>query len=454
MVNVQVTDAPQSPLGLRMTPLTAADRSRAKRIDSWTRAIAEESARRAGMTLRDWLSQVLIQDTALRQAESPLDELQASLPAPEAGESAQLAALERFTALVDAFCAEPESDAVGRAPAVAAAAVSPLDELADDGIEPFLAGLVAQLDAVRDEMAAKIEQGAARRLDAIERSLQQMSGYVEASDTVANEDTPNAVAAELDDQPAAAVKHLGLEVARVVEAVDARFARIDVEIAQMIDGFAARIAAFEQRDAALADDRPDATPAAPAAMVFGPPLPPAAPADAAPFSAFPFTVEPPLAPTALGDPEAASDFNLAISDDDWAEDLGAWPDAAPEAPPALAAVAAEAMDPIAEPEGDPSALANSPIRPWPGPRTDRPSPRRASRLRAALMVVGGGAGLGIAVAACLLVLTGSIGAPMERQVAASGLAAKPSHLRVREAPVQFLTVTISPKPAPSSANQP
>jgi hypothetical protein len=70
------------------------------------------------------------------------------------------------------------------------------------------------------------------------------------------------------------------------------------------------------------------------------------------------------------------------------------------------------------------------------------------------MVVGGGAGLGMAVAACLLVLTGSIGAPMERQVAASGSAAKPSHLRVREAPVQFLTVTISPKPAPSSANQP
>ncbi|HXQ17846.1 MAG TPA: hypothetical protein VN814_24770 [Caulobacteraceae bacterium] len=412
------------------------------------------------MTLGDWLNQILIQDAAFAFAEAlPLEPF-AGLPPPDAGENAQLAAVERFTAVVDAFCAEPLSDCVAeeRPSAAAAEAVSPLDDLPDDGIEPFLAGLVAQLDAVRDEMAAKIEQGAARRLDAIERSLQQMCGYIEASDTaleplpVAVEATPDTASAEHDHHPGAAVKQLGLEVARVVEVVDARFARIDVEIAQMIDGFAGRIAAFEQRDAALAaGDMLGAPSAASAEIVFGPPRPPAAPADAVLFTPLAFTVAPPLALTVLGEREASDDFDLAIPDDDWAEDLGAWPElvAAAEAPPEPAPVAAEAIDPIAERDGDPSALANSPILPWPGARTDRPSPRRASRLRTALVVVGGGAGLGIAVAACLLVLSGSIGAPLERQVvAANGSAAKPSHLRTRQAPVELMTVTVSPKPAP------
>jgi hypothetical protein len=433
--------------------LTAADRSRATRIDSWTRAIAEESARRAGITLGDWLNQVLIQDTAFRQPESPHLAQLAALPPLEPDESVQLAALERFAAVVEAYCAEPELTAVVEAPpppVAPAEAVSPLEGFADDGIEPFLAGLVAQLDAVRDEMAAKIEQGAGRRLDSIERTLEQMCGYIEASDQAADvtpeplavtaEDTPYVAVADLDHQPVAAVKQLGLEVARAVEIVDARFARIDAEITEMIDGFAARLAAFERRDAALAAE---ATPPAPA-EVFGPPLPPAGPADAVPFTPPAFTVAP-----LLSSAVAADDFDLAIPDDDWPEDLGVWPDAAGEmlaaadAPPALAPVAAAATD------DDASALGKSPVLPWPGTRTERPSPRRASRLRTALMVAGGGAGLGMAVAACLLVLSGSLGAPLERQVvAANGPAAKPSHLRTREAPVELMTVTVARKPAP------
>ena len=356
--------------------MTAADPSCAKRIDSSTRALAEESARLAGVTLRDWLNEVVIQDAAFRQAESRQLE--------------QLAAAERL--------AEPVSLRAG---------------LPDDGIEPFLASLVAQLDAVRDEMASKIEEGA------VQRSLRQTSSSVEVSDAALEplpatvEDTSDTAPAPLD--PAAAVKQLGVEVARVVEIVDARLARMEVAIADLINRFPGRIDAFEPGyPAAAADDMPVAS------------------------------VE-----------LAADEFDPAIPDDDWAEDLGVSPVATDErvavaeTSPQLAPVADEATDPIAQPDGDPSALASSPILPRSRPRTERPSPRRASRVRTTLMVVGGGAGLGLGVAACLLVLSGSIGgSPARSVVAAHAPAARPSHLSARSAPVEFMTVAASAKPAP------
>jgi len=74
--------------------------------------------------------------------------------------------------------------------------------------------------------------------------------------------------------------------------------------------------------------------------------------------------------------------------------------------------------------------------------------RRGLGLQVAATVVGG-AGLGLAAAAYLLVTSDSSGASLEhRFVAASATPTQQLHLRTREAPVELMAVTVSHKPTP------
>jgi localization factor PodJL len=294
--------------------LTLAAPSRVKGIDPRTREIAEDHARRAGLTLREWLGQVIVQDSAHSEPE-PLDperevetrewstnrveaaEHRAMLAiggmapsiaaALEKSERAQIAAAARFDGMIDALCnAETHaSNAVsdlrhehGQAhqgpDQVEARAAETLrrlrrlledagqrlssaanawsqDQSSDLGIEQIAASLSAEAEAVRADMAARARETADCRFERIERTLEQIAG--------------DQAAEALGHRPARTIERLGGEVARIIEVVDLRLARNEVaaaqeraklrtEIAQIVEQLNERIADAERRGAVAAPD--------------------------------------------------------------------------------------------------------------------------------------------------------------------------------------------------------
>jgi hypothetical protein len=396
--------------------LTAELQSSVRTIDAHTRAIAEDYARRAGMTLHQWLILVLAQNETDFEG-------------------------ERFDpALADELVWSSEAETPD---AFARAEVDwqpPQDEFElDDDDEPFLADLLARLDAVRDEMAAKIQDSATRRLDRIERELIAMCGHIEAEQAADVADQPAAESAA-DDGGRQAARRLALEVARIVEAVEARFARIDVdgaaqmatlrgEIAQTIDGLAARINHFEQRDglgAAANENKPS----------LG-----LSEADLGP------SIDIQEAAEAIS---AGVDLALA---DDWAES-----DWLEEAEPVSATVdtepapitAADATEHIAgQAAALPSGEEERRVSAWPETQPRARLRRPLSGLRAAIALVGGGvAGFSVAAAACLIVASPSLRALAPQHMIAAAVPAKPAPMRAREAPPTFAVLDVSPKPSP------
>ncbi len=346
MVNRQVTRGSQAALDFDgVSRLTATVQSSSGNIDAWTRAYAEDQARRAGLPLRDWLHQFVAQETGRSEGpslERELDRTPAPLsldaaiephaefagavggwdsPAgfaysPELDDAFALAAtpstalapsavvaldcveatgVARFDQFADPVCADRSADllvetgpsgaVVDELPERSVAAPTPPEALAeatataeqpqDRDIEQALDGLAAQVDAIRDQLSARMRQESARRLDGIERALRQIRQEVEATDTSDDSGAacftgtmaaPQHGEAPLTPfRPAEAIEDASVEVARLVDAVNRGFERSEAicaeqmadlrgVIVQMFEGLAARIDNLEQRSSGAATE--------------------------------------------------------------------------------------------------------------------------------------------------------------------------------------------------------
>ncbi len=314
-----------------MIRLTSAIRSSPKSIDSLTREIATARARQAGVTLREWLEQVVSLESLDQELSrgcarwdgqsragceanevTPIEMTKPALRLVQSGDpqaettGPQMAAVARLAGIFGTICADPpeivdpQADAHCTVPARArdieptegeaseswaandSAAdtrrrfdassedlgarlprtdeIGPQDMSFDGGTDQFLEGFLAQIDDMRAALATRVRDGTARRLDHIERTLHQMCADAGKAKQLALEaagpfaERPGA-AAHLKDRPSAAVEQLGAQVIRIVEAVEARFARDEVagaqqlaelraEISQLIEGLAAQISDF------------------------------------------------------------------------------------------------------------------------------------------------------------------------------------------------------------------
>jgi hypothetical protein len=218
--------------------LTAAIQSKPEDVDAWTRAFAEEQARRAGLTVREWLDRFVVEQA-------------------DRAESASLAA-------------EADDDLT--------LAVEPSPE-----VERVLERQLAQLDVADAPAPAEASDDPAMRLGDIESALQQIREDIHAAEpgpAIAGEplaptgtETPPG---ELPRSSIGAIEGLSLEFARLAEMVHCGLERFETitarevaelrgEVAQLFDGLAARVDTVERRsigplDADLGDalDEPGA----------------------------------------------------------------------------------------------------------------------------------------------------------------------------------------------------
>jgi hypothetical protein len=252
--------------------MTAAVRSSTEDTDFWAPTDPEGHAERAGMSLHERLSRTVVRGRAGLQGESPFGDLD---DAPT--ESAQSVAMARFTEVVDALRGEFSP---GDVAAIAAARpagdeccpdglsfrdeTGRQDQLTDEAIEQVESGQLAQVEPITNEIAA-------RPADDIQHALLQVREQIQAME----QSSERRAVERLAESPAEARRHLtpefksagtarqlGVEIARIVDVMEARFERIEVanakrvadlgaeirqEIAQMIDALAARVSDLEPR---------------------------------------------------------------------------------------------------------------------------------------------------------------------------------------------------------------
>jgi len=451
--------------------LTAVLTSESKVIDARVREIAEQHAQEAGMSLREWLGQIIVQDVA-RGHESAFggspdalavapaaQALARAIAGLETAERAHIAAVDRFSDIVNVVCTDSWLDDVPETPDLSAvndmeAGETPIVEMAigdtDDDAEiesevgTFLADLLTQVDGLRMEIAAKVEENAARRLDRVGRTLEEMRAYIEAADQELDQAGAGGMD-EGDDVSAAAVKQLAAEVARFIEVVDARFQRTDDvgagqlselrgEIGMRIEELVARIADCERR---VMQDDADIDGLAPPAIAL----------DAGDELTFDFTE---LAHDGIDD-----DAELDLADEALAEEELAAADDEPTGDTHEGRLTLVATNGIADDGGAesvaspdwsaPPARRRRSLFPWRKSRRAEPGRARTSGARSSLIALTLGAMLGLAAGGYLATPPGAAGALPARVVAALGLTeAKPLPLRTREAPT-FAVVTVSPK---------
>ena len=146
------------------------------------------------------------------------------------------------------------------------------------GLEQLAASLSARVDAVRAEMTEKIREAADGRFDRMERTLNEMTGHVEAAErrsanaiekmgheVLRMADTLGHRVQDVENRSADAIEQVGGEVARMASAMENRLARSDEsgaqaleklggEIARITERLAERIANAERRSAQAMDD--------------------------------------------------------------------------------------------------------------------------------------------------------------------------------------------------------
>ncbi len=149
---------------------------------------------------------------------------------------------------------------------------------ADHSLEQLAASLSARVDAARAEMAEKIRTAADGRMDRVERTLQEMTGHVQAAERRSAEAIEkmghevlrmaDALGRKVDDvehRAAEAIDQVGGKVARMAEAMDNRLTRSDIagaqaleklgaEISRITDRLAERIGDADRRSAQAIDD--------------------------------------------------------------------------------------------------------------------------------------------------------------------------------------------------------
>jgi len=229
--------------------LTTAVQSDAADIDNWTRTFAEDQAARAGLSVREWIEQFVARETTPRGGEET--------PENQTGH-AESSLDDRELIASDPEIADPPEE-LRPEPAAIEVCASPSDTpdcdqttyASQDEIEQVLDGLLAQVDVVRAQLSAKIREDSARRLDGIERALRGMRDQIQAAEHGGEvRDTPSPGSSPAIETPF-------LDIARVVEAVDCGFERIEAvganQIAElragietMFDALAARIDNLER----------------------------------------------------------------------------------------------------------------------------------------------------------------------------------------------------------------
>jgi hypothetical protein len=448
-----------------MIPLTAVLTSESKVIDARIREVAEQHAREAGMSLREWLGQIIMQDAVRGWDGPPGGSIDALAIAPsaqalaraiaglETAERAHMAAVDRFSDMVNAVCADswPEvADEPSAAPASAGdlevaeatSADAAIAEAAEESAEleaevgTFLTGLLTHVDGLRMEIAAKVEANAARRLDRVGRTLEEMRNYIEAAE---QELDGSSGMLEGDDVSAAAVKQLAAEVARFIAVVDARFQRTDVagagqmselrgEIAMRIDELVARIADCERR-VGPTDADIDGGPAATTALQSSEDM------------TFDFTE---LAHDAVDDYAELEYADEGLAEEELAQET-VTPRLTLVASDGVAEAAPESLD---TPEwSPPPARRRRSLFGWRGSLPTESRRARTSNTGSALIALSLGAMLGLVTGGYLATPPGTLSAAPARVLAALGLSeARPLPLRTREAPT-FAVVTVSPKPS-------
>ena len=162
------------------------------------------------------------------------------------------------------------------------AAEAKLDGRASDGgLEQIAANLSASVDAARLEMTEKIRASADGRFDRMERTLQEMTGHVQAAERRSADaiermghevlrmaDVLSRKVQNAEDRSAEAIEHVGGEMSRIANAMETRLARVDGagaqaleklggEIARITERLSERIADAERRSAQAIDDVSD-----------------------------------------------------------------------------------------------------------------------------------------------------------------------------------------------------
>ena len=148
----------------------------------------------------------------------------------------------------------------------------------DSGLEQLAATLSARIEDSRAEMAEKIRQSADGRVDRMERTLQDMTGHVQAAERRSAQavermghevlrmaDTLARKVKDVETRSAEAIEQVGGEVARIADVMESRLAQADSvgaqaleklggEIARITERLAERIGNAERRSAQAIDD--------------------------------------------------------------------------------------------------------------------------------------------------------------------------------------------------------
>ena len=148
----------------------------------------------------------------------------------------------------------------------------------DVGLEQLAATMSARVDAARVEMAEKIRATADTRFERMERTIEEMTGHVQAAErrsasaiermgheVLRMADTLNRKVETAESRSTAAIEQVGGEVSRLANAMESRLNTIDgagaqaleklgSEIAKITERLTERIASAERRSAQAIDD--------------------------------------------------------------------------------------------------------------------------------------------------------------------------------------------------------
>lgn len=296
-------------------------------IDSWTRAFAEEQAKRAGMPVRAWLDEFVAREAGGDADQTPTTAAPApsahsqSQPADRVDNGAAADPVNGWSAAREAFGQRASRPEASRSAEAARASAASILARAVDNAAPLPAirtDINCDSDDPSDELGvrARVSQaqtGARRRLDSdeierllggsvpqdpqeeletqvvltdVERALRDMREQMDAAAQL-SEVTPRgapdaamAASAPRAEASTEAIARLGVDIARLVDVMDCGFDRIETasarqtlelrsEVAQMFDELASRIDQFERPPADPVAGVAATDPQAPAADEIG-----------------------------------------------------------------------------------------------------------------------------------------------------------------------------------------
>jgi localization factor PodJL len=243
-----------------------------KGIDPKAREIAKDLAHRSGMTLGEWLNQMIFDDGAKpSEAESPMPRVAAlARPAAESRLPRRDDDLDRVLISLEALSTRLDSSEKQQAQMSARFEAALTDLRADQarvaerlrtaGGGTSRAETLRALDAALGQLGRHIQDGEGRGREALADLRKEIGQEVER---VA--DRLNQKVQEVENRGVDAIAQVGAEVTRVASVVEQRLRRADdaqaealeklgAEIARITERLSERIAAAERRSAQAIDD--------------------------------------------------------------------------------------------------------------------------------------------------------------------------------------------------------